>query len=75
MKLSVEEHMIVDITLQQGTRPVNIVLTITRQMFEDINKHLFDKVIIVRRSLLKLFRHYLNSNKLNTVRGFIRVVV
>lgn len=45
LKLSVDEVMIVDITLQQGTRPVNIVITVTRQMFEDINKHLFDKVL------------------------------
>ena len=37
--------MIVDITLQQSTRPIHIVITVTRQMFEDINKHLFDKVI------------------------------
>lgn len=45
LKLSVDEVMIVDITLQQSTRPIHIVITVTRQMFEDINKHLFDKVL------------------------------
>ena len=55
--------MLVDITLQQHTRPVNVVFTITRNMFQDINKHLFDKVRILFVRL---------DNILLTQNGFIK---
>ncbi|KAL5253274.1 hypothetical protein ACHWQZ_G013151 [Mnemiopsis leidyi] len=53
LKLSVQQEMLVDITLQQSTRPVNIVLTITRRIFEHINRDLFDKVLEPIEATLK----------------------
>lgn len=45
LRLSKEEMITVDVTLLQKERPVNVVIPVTRQLFEDINKHLFDKVL------------------------------
>lgn len=45
LRLSKEEMITVDVTLLQKEKPVNVVIPVTRQLFEDINKHLFDKVL------------------------------